>query len=215
MPLGQNRHYIVCRNITEVFRAEKVLARERVAVRAVPSPPRGAGPCATVLEILEADREKAENVLSSNKIEVIKIIDIPTQRGDLIQRLVLQGMDKRYRQALIRILRGDPLKVEDIAEVLAVEGENRRVLWEAADMVQEKTIGNFMEIRGALEFSNYCRNNCFYCGVRRGNKTIGRYRMSEDEIVNEAHKISGRYTNNYTPIRGGPLVYNFKNSRYY
>jgi biotin synthase len=36
--------------------------------------------------------------------------------------------------------------------------------------------------RGLLEFSNYCKNDCYYCGIRRGNKNANRYRLTEDEI---------------------------------
>ena len=37
-------------------------------------------------------------------------------------------------------------------------------------------------IRGLIEFTNYCRNNCYYCGIRRDNKKAQRYRLSEEEI---------------------------------
>lgn len=190
MTSGQKRHYIVCKNITDIFRAEKALVRERVAVHAVPSPPREVGPCTTVLEIRQVDRDRAINALRADKIEVIKVIDVNTRRDDLIDRLTFSEPDKRYRLALASILRGDPPNVVDLTEVLAAKGENRRILWEAADRVRENTIGDFVDIRGALEFSNNCRRNCFYCGLRRDNKTIGRYRMSEDEMVGEALKIS-------------------------
>lgn len=43
--------------------------------------------------------------------------------------------------------------------------------------------GDKVFIRGLIEFSNYCRNNCYYCGIRRDNKNINRYRLSPDEIL--------------------------------
>ncbi len=42
--------------------------------------------------------------------------------------------------------------------------------------------GNRVYTRGIVEFSNYCKNNCYYCGIRAGNREIVRYRLSEDEI---------------------------------
>ena len=38
-------------------------------------------------------------------------------------------------------------------------------------------------IRGLIEFTNYCKNNCYYCGIRRDNHHVNRYRLSEEEIL--------------------------------
>lgn len=43
--------------------------------------------------------------------------------------------------------------------------------------------GNTVFLRGLIEISNHCRNNCYYCGIRRDNGAVGRYRMSKDEIM--------------------------------
>lgn len=55
----------------------------------------------------------------------------------------------------------------------------RRLAGEARDRVYGKKI----YIRGLIEFTNYCRNNCFYCGIRRGNEKAMRYRLKEEEIL--------------------------------
>lgn len=55
----------------------------------------------------------------------------------------------------------------------------RRLAGEARDRVYGKKI----YIRGLIEFTNYCRNNCFYCGIRRGNEKAVRYRLKEEEIL--------------------------------
>ena len=38
-------------------------------------------------------------------------------------------------------------------------------------------------IRGLIEFTNYCKNDCYYCGIRKSNKKAERYRLTEDEIL--------------------------------
>ena len=43
---------------------------------------------------------------------------------------------------------------------------------------------NTVYVRGLIEISNYCKNNCFYCGIRRDNISLPRYRLSKDEILN-------------------------------
>ncbi|MGI5824413.1 MAG: [FeFe] hydrogenase H-cluster radical SAM maturase HydE [Bacillota bacterium] len=56
----------------------------------------------------------------------------------------------------------------------------------AADLAKEIAVNKFgrkIFIRGIVEFSNYCKNNCYYCGIRRGNKNCSRYRLNKDEIM--------------------------------
>ena len=49
--------------------------------------------------------------------------------------------------------------------------------------VREKYYGKDVYLRGLVEFTNYCRNNCYYCGIRAGNRHVERYRLSEEEIL--------------------------------
>ena len=56
-------------------------------------------------------------------------------------------------------------------------------LFTAADELRQKYYGREVYIRGLIEFTNYCRNNCYYCGIRAGNKQLKRYRLSEDTIL--------------------------------
>ena len=56
-------------------------------------------------------------------------------------------------------------------------------LRQAAVETAVETFGRRIYLRGLIEFSNHCRNNCFYCGIRRGNETLHRYRMTEEEIL--------------------------------
>ncbi len=59
-----------------------------------------------------------------------------------------------------------------------------------ADLTRKKYVGDTVHIRGIIEFSNYCVNSCFYCGLRKENKKISRYRMPPEAIVSLALKIS-------------------------
>lgn len=65
--------------------------------------------------------------------------------------------------------------------------ENREackdLLFEKASKIRNKIYGNKIYIRGLIEFTNYCKNNCLYCGIRRGNNNIERYRLTEDDIL--------------------------------
>lgn len=51
-----------------------------------------------------------------------------------------------------------------------------------ADKVRRKYYGNRVFVRGLIEISNICKNDCYYCGIRKSNKNVSRYRLTEDEI---------------------------------
>ena len=53
----------------------------------------------------------------------------------------------------------------------------------AADAVRREHYGDAVFLRGLIEFTNYCKNNCYYCGIRRDNRTVQRYRLTPDEIL--------------------------------
>lgn len=56
-------------------------------------------------------------------------------------------------------------------------------LFKNADSIRRKVYGDEVYIRGLIEFTNYCKNNCYYCGIRRDNKCATRYRLEKDEII--------------------------------
>ena len=56
-------------------------------------------------------------------------------------------------------------------------------LYEAADRVRNKYVGDQVELRGLIEFSNICKQNCCYCGLRRDNHQIPRYRLDGETIL--------------------------------
>ncbi len=63
------------------------------------------------------------------------------------------------------------------------EKDVREALRSRAEAVRRKYYGTDVYIRGLIEISNYCRNNCLYCGIRRGNTKAGRYRLGKEEIL--------------------------------
>ena len=56
-------------------------------------------------------------------------------------------------------------------------------LYAAADRVRQKYVGDQVELRGLIEFSNICKQNCLYCGLRRDNRQIPRYRLDGETIL--------------------------------
>lgn len=73
--------------------------------------------------------------------------------------------------------------------------ETAAVLAEKAVNARKKVYGNSVYIRGLIEISNICKNDCHYCGIRRGNKNCERYRLTEEQILSccgEGYKLGFR-----------------------
>lgn len=58
---------------------------------------------------------------------------------------------------------------------------NHRLKKEAVRL-RDEVYGKKVYVRGLIEFTNYCKNNCYYCGIRCGNRNAQRYRLSQEEI---------------------------------
>ena len=70
--------------------------------------------------------------------------------------------------------------------IFLLSNRNRETIdyaFEKAREVSLQHFGNKVFARGLIEFTNYCKNNCFYCGIRAGNKKTLRYRLSKEDIL--------------------------------
>lgn len=56
-------------------------------------------------------------------------------------------------------------------------------LFAMADAVRREHYGNAVYVRGLLEITNYCRNDCYYCGIRKSNRSAQRYRLDRETIL--------------------------------
>ena len=61
--------------------------------------------------------------------------------------------------------------------------ETADFLAERASAVKKEIYGNQVYIRGLIEFTNYCKNDCYYCGIRHGNANADRYRLTKEQIL--------------------------------
>lgn len=66
---------------------------------------------------------------------------------------------------------------------LLIENETAENLTEYADKVRQKYYGKKVFLRGLIEISSYCKNDCYYCGIRRSNKSAERYRLEHDNVL--------------------------------
>ena len=84
--------------------------------------------------------------------------------------LKLEKENKLTKEEWIRLIDG---RTQELAEFL----------FEKAREVRHAYYGKDVYIRGLIEFTNYCKNDCYYCGIRRSNHCVSRYRLTEEEIL--------------------------------
>ena len=78
----------------------------------------------------------------------------------------------------------------DLLPLLRAAGAEQAALFARADAVRREHCGDAVPVRSILEFSNYCANECLYCGIRASNPVPARYRMAPDDILASARQIA-------------------------
>lgn len=99
---------------------------------------------------------------------------------------------QRCKELIHQLDNAQKLTQEEYQELFqqrfSIEDEDQRKeidqeLFELARKKQQQTFGKGVYLRGLIEFTNYCRNNCYYCGIRAGNREVERYRLTKEQIL--------------------------------
>ena len=93
------------------------------------------------------------------------------KRTDNISRIDRLRADRTLPRVQLRLL------------LTTLSEEEADYLYKNADEVRKEHYGKDVFLRGLIEFTNYCRNDCLYCGIRRSNKNAERYRLTTEEIL--------------------------------
>ena len=93
-------------------------------------------------------------------------------------------MASDVQSVLEKLVSGGDITHEEI--ILLLENRNGEIqsyLAQKASAVARENYGNKVFVRGLIEFTNYCKNDCYYCGIRCSNKNASRYRLTREEIL--------------------------------
>ncbi len=83
--------------------------------------------------------------------------------------------------------------LDALESILGISGQEQvRLLFGYADRMRRLYCGDGILLRGLLEFSSHCRNSCFYCGLNKNNARLGRYRLSQGQILEAVERIYSR-----------------------
>ncbi len=82
------------------------------------------------------------------------------------------------------IRKGQDISYDEFAAIMTLEDkDNIEYLRQTAREVADSVYGKAVYVRGLIEFTNYCKNDCYYCGIRHSNREADRYRLTDDEIM--------------------------------
>ncbi|MQN01750.1 MAG: [FeFe] hydrogenase H-cluster radical SAM maturase HydE [Lachnospiraceae bacterium] len=84
--------------------------------------------------------------------------------------------------------------------------DDEELLFGTADEVRRAEYGTAVYVRGLIEFTNFCKNNCYYCGIRRDDAGLTRYRLSKEDILKCAEEGYGLGYRTFV-LQGGEDLY--------
>ncbi|MFA7637241.1 MAG: [FeFe] hydrogenase H-cluster radical SAM maturase HydE [Monoglobales bacterium] len=88
------------------------------------------------------------------------------------------------KKLIDRLEKNKILSREEFTELIENrDDETKEYLFERARAVRQAVYDLDVYMRGLIEFTNYCKNDCFYCGIRKSNLSAQRYRLTKDEIL--------------------------------
>lgn len=82
-----------------------------------------------------------------------------------------------------KLNRTHALTRDEALQLIREGAEYKDKLFALAQQTAQQSFGRNIFVRGLIEFTNYCKNDCYYCGIRRSNKNAARYRLTRDEIL--------------------------------
>lgn len=185
---------IVTKNTSHTLLAQKTLKGKNIQTDLVPAPPETGTVCAIAVKIFENDLETSLKLLKEYKVDVTHVVvEKKLKLQGLINKKMGQAVSGEFLQILKVIENGDHLTHKDIVYLLSTTNEKEiNVIYNIADSIRKEMVGDVVEIRGAIEFSNYCIKRCSYCGINADNKAVSRYSMTEEEIMEAVHFIHDR-----------------------
>lgn len=180
------KYYLIMAGSTNhMLKGDVILKEQGIETMLVPAPSEYGSVCATAIRVKVEDKDKSEKILTDNNIVIDGIYpDKPKKLQGLLDRFNDKIISDEFKAVLTKIQDGVDLELEDIVLLLDTERTaEKEALFHTAGRMRKEIVGDVVDIRGAIEFSNYCRKDCKYCGIRKSLTDTTRYRMSEDEIM--------------------------------
>ena len=92
--------------------------------------------------------------------------------------------NNEMKHTIDRIASSRDISLEQLVGLLTTDNrETVQYLFDTAHAIAQQHYGNKIFMRGLIELSNHCKNDCLYCGIRRSQRDVHRYRLTKEEIL--------------------------------
>ena len=98
------------------------------------------------------------------------------------------------------------LSPEEYRSLINIRDPEKSFLFQKAVEMQRQIFGNGVYMRGLIELTNYCKNDCYYCGIRKSNHNLKRYRLTNEDVL-ECCKVGDELGFRTFVIQGGEDPY--------
>jgi len=134
--------------------------------------------------ILYATNRAVKAISEDDAQEIISLLE------DKYHPVDVSKLSLKFKKIIYKVRSGNSdLTKEEIIYLLKLRGrDNLETLYAEANTLRKDRIKDFICIHGIIEFSNYCQNNCLYCGIRKDNVDANRYRIGDTQIIKTAKK---------------------------
>ena len=174
-----------------MLQANELLTKHQIITKLRPAPPEHGSVCAVAI-LVDADHlDQAKAIFRKHNITATGIYENKrTKLDNLVAKLKGEVVTDEFLAIVKQIETGADLTFAEIVYLLKLTNKKELdILFNIADRMRKEIIGDEVDIRGAIEFSNYCEKDCTYCGIRRNLPHLNRYRMSDDEIMEIVHEL--------------------------
>lgn len=189
---NDEKTYLILTDSTSgMLQANKLLTNHGIDTKLRPAPPEHGSVCAVAILVDAAQLEMAQSILKENQITPTGVYENKRTKLDhLVAQLKGEIVTDEFLSIVKQIEVGADLNFEEIVYLLKMTNEKEiDILYNIADRMRKEIVGDVVDIRGAIEFSNVCLKDCTYCGIRKTLPTLDRYRMSEEEIMEIVHEL--------------------------
>jgi biotin synthase len=185
----ESNYLLICNSTNQMLRANKLINEKNIPTDLIPVPAEYGNICNTGIRFSSGKLSLVKELLNEQKMLVHGIYPLKPRRYEGIIEALRDNAENKFLNILNKIQLGVEPTLSELVYLLDTEQVEQK-LFSLADKLREEIIGDEVEIRGAIEFSNICKKDCFYCGLRRSNNKLSRYRMSVDEILQAAQELS-------------------------
>lgn len=176
-------YLIVCSSTNHMLRATSLIEKD-YAYELVPVPAEYGSVCNTAVRVSRTHLPAIKELLANKKVVVEGYYEEHRRKlPGLLDAVHLLKLSLPVLAIMRKIEQGLELERSELVTLLGAAGDDMLAVFTAGDMMRKAVVGDVVDIRAAVEFSNYCSKNCCYCGLRKDNHRLGRYRMTPDEII--------------------------------